>query len=235
MRRFVLVVIAGFAAVLALCAGEGVPPRASAADYPVHRDAQDAMIAAGPVAPELVKKIFPPEVNKNFVVMEIAVFPLEGQTAYVDAFDFDLKFSADEVSYPRSPDEIVAMWLEKNAPQPPDKVAVTAETGVVYTSGNDPATGRSHGWGTLLGRCRGPGPANPAAPAIYRSTGFRGQLAREGFAGRTHSSAGGGISLLSLAFQEAQERAAGTALFEGRCARHAPDPGKVGGSRLPYR
>jgi hypothetical protein len=166
MRGFLPVVVAGFAAVLAVCAGDCVPPRASSSDYPVRREAQNATIAAALVPPDLAKKMFPPEVNKNFVVVEVAVFPLEGQIADVDSFDFGLKFSAGEVSHPRVPEEIVSMWMEQSAPQPPSKVGVTAETGVVYTSGNDPATGRSHGWGTYSGVGVGSGdPAPPRPPS----------------------------------------------------------------------
>jgi hypothetical protein len=151
MRGSLPVVVAGFAAVLAVCAGDGVPPCAGSSDYPVRREAQNATIAAALVPPDLAKKIFPPEVNRNFVVVEVAVFPLEGQTADVDSFDFGLKFSADEVSHPRAPDEIVSMWMEQSTPQPPSKVGVTGETGVVYQTGNDPVAGRSHGWGTYSG------------------------------------------------------------------------------------
>ena len=165
MRGSLLVVVAGFAALLPVCAGDGVPPRASSSDYPVRREAHNATIAAALVPPDLAKKIFPPEVNKNFVVVEVAVFPLEGQIADVDSFDFGLKFSASEVSHPRTPDEVVSLWMEQNAPQP-SKVGVTGETGAVYTSGNDPATGRSRGWGTYSGVGVGSGdPAPPRPPS----------------------------------------------------------------------
>jgi len=162
MRRFLPVVVAGFAAVLAVHAGDGVQPRANRSDYPVRRDSLNATIAAALLPPELAKKIFPPEVNKDFVVVEVAVYPLEGQTVDVDSFDFGLKFGAGEVSHPRVPEEIISMWLEQSAPEPPRKVGVTGETGVVYTSGNDPATGRSHGWGTYSGV--GVESGNPAPP-----------------------------------------------------------------------
>src|ERR1700693_4414545 len=99
MRRCLFAAIGGLAVGLAVCAGDGVSPRASGADYSVHRDAQSVTIAAALVAPELVKKIFPPEVNKHYVVVEVAVFPLAGQTVHIESFDFDLKFGPDEVSY----------------------------------------------------------------------------------------------------------------------------------------
>jgi hypothetical protein len=164
MRCFLSIAVAGLSAVLAVHAGEGVPPRASSSDYPASQQAQNAIIAAAPVSRDLVKKLFPSEVNKNYVVLEVAVFPLEGQTAYIDSFDFSLKVNADEVSYPRPPEAIVSVWAEKSAPQPPSKVGVTGETGVVYSSGKDPVNGRSSGWGTYSGVEVGPGQPTPPQP-----------------------------------------------------------------------
>ena len=156
------------AALPAVCAGDCVPPRASGADYPACQDVQNATIAAARIPPELGKKILPPEVIKDYVVVEVAVFPHAGQTADVDAFDFGLKFSNGELTHPRTPEEIVSMWEEAGAPRPPAKARVTAETGVVYTHGNDPATGRSHGWGTYsdvsVGPDQPPAPPGPQSP-----------------------------------------------------------------------
>jgi len=162
--------------VVAVCAGDGVPPRANSSDYPVHREAPNATIAASLVPPELAKKIFPPDAIKHYIVMEVAVFPLEGQTAYVDSLDFDLKFSDDEVSYPRSPQEVMSVWAEKGAPQPPNKVDVTGETGVVYTSGNDPVNGRSRGWGTYSGVGVGSGQPTPPRPLSTDPNAFEAKM-----------------------------------------------------------
>jgi hypothetical protein len=112
----------------------------------------------------MAKKIFPSEVYKNYLIVETAVFPLGGKTVDVDSFDFVLKVSTGEMSYPRTPGEIVSKWEEKNAPQPPGKVDVTTETGVVYASGNDPVNGRYHGWGTYTGVGVGPGQPTPPRP-----------------------------------------------------------------------
>jgi len=165
MRSFLPVAAAGFAFVLVVRGGDGVPPRASSADYPVRRDTPNATIAAAPLPPDLAKKIFPPEVTGNFVVVEVAVFPLEGQTADVESFDFGLKFGGGEVTHPRAPDEIASLWMEQGAPPPPAKVGVTGETGAVYTSGTDPATGqRTRGWGTEAGVGVGAGPGQTSTP-----------------------------------------------------------------------
>src|ERR1700681_2683950 len=135
MGRFLSFATVGFMAAVAATGGTGVPPRPTSSDYPVHQAAGAATIAATLVPPDLAKRIFPADVNKNYFVVEVAVYPLEGQTVYIDSFDFGLKFGADEVSHPRTPEEIASMWAEKNAPQPPSKVSVTAETGIAYGSG----------------------------------------------------------------------------------------------------
>ena len=163
MRRFSSVAVLGLVAALA-CMGDGLPPRPSSSDYPVHRQTASATLAAVLLPPETVKKLFPAEVYKNYVVVEVAVYPSAAKTAYVDSFDFSLKFGAGDVSHPRTPEEIVQTWVEKNAPQPPGKVDVTTETGVVYASGNDPVYGRTHGWATYTGVGVSPGQPTPPRP-----------------------------------------------------------------------
>lgn len=165
MRRFFCFATAGLMAVLAARGGTGVPPRAASTDYPVHQATPTGTIAASIVPPDLAKRIFPADVNKNYVVLEVAVYPPNGQTVYIDSFDFGLKFGADEVSHPRTPQEIASMWDEKNAPRPPHKVDVTTETGVAYGTGTDPTTGRSqHGLATYSGVAVSPGQPSPPPP-----------------------------------------------------------------------
>jgi hypothetical protein len=168
MRRSLCFAAVGCMAALAARGGTGVPPRPTSSDYPVHQATATATIAATLVPPDLAKRIFPADVNKNYFVVEVAVYPLNGQTVYIDSFDFGLKFGEDEVSHPRTPEEIASMWAEKNAPQPPSKVNVTAETGVVYSTGstgNDPVTGRpQHGLSTYNGVAVGSGQPSPPPP-----------------------------------------------------------------------
>jgi hypothetical protein len=165
MRRFFCFATLGFITALAAKGGAGVPPRPASTDYPVHQATPNGTIAASIVPPDLAKRIFPADVNKNYVVLEVAVYPPDGQTVYIDSFDFGLKFGEDEVSHPRTPQEIASMWDEKNVPRPPHKVDVTAETGVAYGTGTDPTTGRSqHGLATYSGVAVGPGQPSPPPP-----------------------------------------------------------------------
>jgi len=163
MRRFLC-----FAGTILLAvsawAGQGVPPRQSSSDYPVHLAGSNSTIAAALVPADIVRKLFPANLSKDFIVVEVAVFPQEGQTVYIDSFDFGLKLGDAEISYPRTPDEVVSAWVDQSAPLPPNKVDVTTETGVVYNSGNDPVNGRSRGWATYTGVAVGQGQPTPPRP-----------------------------------------------------------------------
>jgi len=91
MRSSLCFATLGFAAALAARGGTGVPPRPTSSDYPVHQAAGNATIAATLVPPDLAKRIFPADVNKNYFVVEVAIYPQDGQTVYIDSFDFDLQ------------------------------------------------------------------------------------------------------------------------------------------------
>ena len=153
MRYFqpLCLIAVGFLGTLVASAQDGVPARPTPSDYAVHESIKSAVVAAAVVPPAQVKKLFPGDAVKGYVVVEVAVYPQDGSTVLVDAFDFALKLGPDLLSHPRTPQEIASIWDEKNAPQPRHKVDVVTETGVVYTSGNDPVYGRSRGWGTYTG------------------------------------------------------------------------------------
>jgi hypothetical protein len=154
---------AGIFTLVNAAAQTGVTPRPSASDYPVHRTTKTATFAAAIVPPEQIKKIFPGDIVKKYAVVEVAVYPQDGYTVNIDSLDFALKLASDEMSHPITPREVASIWDEKNAPTIGNKVDVTTETGVVYTSGNDPVYGRSHGWGTYTGVGVGV-PGQPAPP-----------------------------------------------------------------------
>ncbi|MFN7997315.1 MAG: hypothetical protein U0Q18_27105 [Bryobacteraceae bacterium] len=163
--------ILAFSALVTLLAapqGGGVLPRHSITDYPVHQVANNATVAAALLPPAQVKKMFPGDVIKDYAVVEVAVYPTDGARVEIDTYDFALKLGADEMSHPRIPQEIASIWNEDHAPRPGRKVDVVTETGVVYTSGNDPYNGRTKGWGTYTGV----GVVTPGSPHIPPPPGF---------------------------------------------------------------
>jgi hypothetical protein len=133
-----------FTAALVAAAGQGLPPRSSASDYPAHQTTDSAMIAAAVVPSERVRKIFSFEVDKNYSVVEVAVYPQGGRSVDVDTNDFVLKVGSDDTIYPAAPHEIGSVWKEKNPPPAGGvRVETASEIGVIVGSGRDPVTGRN--------------------------------------------------------------------------------------------
>jgi hypothetical protein len=166
MRPFLAVVFSTALATLVV-AGDGIPPRSSSADYPVSRPTPSATIAAILAAPDQVKRIFPAEVGKKYVVVEVAIYPQPGETVDIRSLDFGLKFAGDVTRYPATPQEVASVWREKKSDplSPGHGVDVTTETGVTYSSGTDPVTGqRTKGWSTYEGVGVGVGRPQNAPP-----------------------------------------------------------------------
>lgn len=128
-------------AVVAL-AGDGRTPRTSPSDYPAHADTKGATIAAVRITPEQINKIFPSDLSKKYVIVEVAIYPKDG-SINVTAMDFVLKLP-DTESRPENADEVAAMWRPHNNPHPDitNKTHVNTETGVIIGHGTDPVTGR---------------------------------------------------------------------------------------------
>jgi hypothetical protein len=171
MRLLRIFVLTAAVVTLASASDTGTHPRPSSADYPVSRVAQSATIAAVLVAPDQVKRIFPAEVSKKYVVVEVAIYPQAGEVVDVKSLDFGLQFGPDVVRYPATPQDIAAAWREKSVPLTPSRpVNVTAESGVTYGTGTDPNTGqRTRGWSTYEGVGVGTGkpPDAPPPPPGY--------------------------------------------------------------------
>src|ERR1039457_7027682 len=62
-----------------------VSPRPKPTDYPAHDSVKTAALAAAIVPPEQVKKLFSAETSKNYVVVEVAIYPQDRHS-----FDIDL-------------------------------------------------------------------------------------------------------------------------------------------------
>jgi hypothetical protein len=125
---------------LSLQAADGLPPRGSPAEYPVHADAASVIIGGERVRPDRVAKLFSPDIGKNYVVIEIGVYPQNGATIDLRRLDFSLRFADQQETYPDTPEEAPLPWHERDGIK--DKAQVTSEAGVVVSSTKDPATGR---------------------------------------------------------------------------------------------
>jgi len=126
-------------------ADTGVPPRAKSGDYPVHGNANTAVIAAAIIPSDQVAKMFSTEVAKRYVVVEVAVYPGQDSPFDVQSSDFSLQVGR-QVGYADRATE-VSPWPE-NPGTPGHLPDVTTETGVIYEQNKDPAYGRRQTVGT---------------------------------------------------------------------------------------
>jgi hypothetical protein len=150
MREFLGCMVAGTIFSLAAWASDaGVPPRANAKDYPARGQADAATIAAMVVPPNQVSRMFSPEVSKQYVVVEVAIYPAGGVPIDVQSSDFALRVGQRVGRADRPID--VARWPERHDSLHRLPVDVTAEAGVIYEGGSDPYNGRRQGVGTYSG------------------------------------------------------------------------------------
>jgi hypothetical protein len=155
----------GFISMLAVAGDDGIPPRTNPSDYPVHESVKTATLAAGLISSQQVAKEFSPDIARHYIVVEVAIYPEDGQPAFdVDHGDFSLK-AGNTVSHAENPRDIATPWREKR-PAANGNVGVTTDTGVVYSRTNDPVNGRRSGWGTYEGVTvtNDPRVANPPPP-----------------------------------------------------------------------
>jgi hypothetical protein len=148
---------------VAIAADTGVPPRGAATDYPVHGPADTATIAAAVIPPNQVAKMFSSEIGKQYIVVEVAIYPANGVPFDVESVDFALRVGQRVGRTDRPID--VAPWAERrdSARLPVD---VTTETGVVYQRSSDPVYGHQQSVGTYTGvGVSGPAQNVPPPPA----------------------------------------------------------------------
>jgi hypothetical protein len=135
--------LAGNLMTSAVIAGTGLSPRADTAQYDVHQTVNSGAIGAAILSPEKVTKIFAADVRKRYVVVEVGVFPENGNAIDLTLIDFALK-TPDDRSFPAAPAEVA--WHGKRPPSPSVSspgVNVVAEAGVGYGTRTNPATGRT--------------------------------------------------------------------------------------------
>src|SRR5271155_5321356 len=103
----------------------GMPPRGASTDYPVHGSASAATIAAAIVPANQVSKMFSPEIGKQYIVVEVAIYPEAGVPFDVESADFALRVGQHIGRADRPLD--VSPWPEKRSPAGRLPVDVTAE------------------------------------------------------------------------------------------------------------
>jgi hypothetical protein len=155
---------------------DGVPPRRNAADYPVHQDAKNpaglANIGAVIVPADQVKKMFSSDMGRDYIVVEVAMYPGDSRSFEADRYDFGLKIgdgSKAAIAHAQSAGDVAmpdaARGPDSRGPEP--KVNVTQEAGVAVAHTNDPYYGKRTSVGTYEGTTvsNAPPPPSQKAPA----------------------------------------------------------------------
>lgn len=155
--------------------GQGIHPRPTSEDYPIHQNAmtQDTKtvdVGAALMPSRQVKKAFSPDLDKGYVVVEMGIFPLEGGKVKISATDFALKIG-DDLVYPATA-ATAAASLDRGrdtnrTARNNTGIHGVADASIGYESGTDPVTGqRVHGWtrGTGVGVTNEPTAGNYPSP-----------------------------------------------------------------------
>src|SRR5574341_1192256 len=94
---------------------QGIKPRSDMADYPVHAARDDVAVGAAVLPPEQVRNTFASDLNRGYVVIEVAIHPKAGRSVAVAADDFTLRIANTRMATrPASPRAIAAI-LQKDA------------------------------------------------------------------------------------------------------------------------
>ncbi len=151
---------------LLLRGGDGIPPRAKASDYAVSQATKSGVISASRIPARQIEKEFSSEIGKQYVVLEVAIYPREADSFEVDWADFSMKIG-DTVVRVEKPRDVATPWPEKQTSSDPNRPRVVTEAGVILTQSSDPVSGRRTGVGTYesIGVTNDPRAGAPPPPA----------------------------------------------------------------------
>ena len=157
-------------------AGDGVPPRGCAADYPASMSPGNLTIGVACVSATTAKQIFNADLNAHgYVVFEVSVFPNSGEQADVSTAGFRLSQGADpSVARAVPPHDVAAAIYPQRSskPETPGNVSVRSSDTIGYSTstGSRPGANRSGVYtDTNVGVGVGRDPNAPPPPPPNRS------------------------------------------------------------------
>lgn len=156
---------AAFALALAAVAFAGPPgirPRGSSTDYRSQETRNGTTVAAQIVPADQVRSTFSTELTRDYVVVEVAVYP-PPDGVNVGPADFLLRCGTEMIR-PGNPNAIATRKQQKNAPRNSD-IDIYPSVGVGYETGNNGPYGRSRGVYTTTGVAVATGGAGNPRPA----------------------------------------------------------------------
>lgn len=156
------------AAALAGDSGPGLKPAAKATEYPQNAEGKMVAIGARLLSPDQVSSAFATDLERGYVVVEVALYPKEGKLD-IGPGDFSLRLAGTDLSARAASPKLIASTLQRAASRDRD-ITVHPQVGVGYETGGggyDPVYGttRRGGWTTSTGvgvgiGGRGQGPAS---------------------------------------------------------------------------
>jgi hypothetical protein len=169
MRLFVALATA---CAQAAAAESGIRPRPELSDYAVQETGSGVTIAADRLTASQVSNTFATDLNKGWIVVEVAVYPQKGPVD-LDHGDFVLRLAQEDrktLVRAASPKSIAGILQRKQAPPSESDITLHPTVGVGYESGPgyyDPVYGRRGGGGvrTSVGLGVGIGQAGSPPPA----------------------------------------------------------------------
>jgi hypothetical protein len=173
MTRFFLV-LAGACALLAAQDAGGLKPRPGLTDYAVHEAGPMLTLAAEALSPRQVSDTFATDLNRGWIVVEVAIYPAD--SLEVKTSDFVLRVTQNgsgALVRPANPRSIAGILQRKDAPgrTSGSDITIHPAVGIGYETGSryDPRYGgrRAGGWTTAVGVGVGVGetPGAPPPPA----------------------------------------------------------------------
>lgn len=137
---------------LACASDRGIRPRAGVSDYPANEAGKVVAIGAAVLTPDQAKAAFSTDL-REYLVLEVGVFPQAGAAIDVSSSDFALRVGAHgEVVRAANPRAMATSNQRKDNPPPSSgrDITVYPTATIGYESGDvfDPVTGRrrSGGW-----------------------------------------------------------------------------------------
>ena len=140
MKAPCLLLLLGAAALAA--DSPGLKPKFEATDYPAHAAASGATLGARLLTPEQVRGAFSTDLNRGYVVIEVAVYPQNGEQLDLGPGDFTLRLEGTDTSARPAAPKTIAQVLSKTASGDRD-IELYPTVGVGYESGRgyDPVYG----------------------------------------------------------------------------------------------
>ncbi|MBS1877300.1 MAG: hypothetical protein JSU00_29080 [Acidobacteria bacterium] len=153
----------------------GLRPRSSPGDYPASETGKVVAIGAAVLTPDQAKAAFSTDL-REYVVVEVGLFPEAGQVVDVSAMDFALRVGARGELVRAANPRAIAASNQRKANPPPSRasdITVYPTATVGYESGDvyDPATGRRRGGGWYGGTGVAVATGDPGYPQPPRPAG----------------------------------------------------------------